>query len=66
VLKAVMLDRSGKVVNEGTTLRPEAPFVACPMELLTEPTGHKALVRCFDRGTQYSYALIDLSAVGKE
>jgi hypothetical protein len=66
VLKAVMLDRSGKVVNEGTALRPEAPFVACPMELLTEPTGHKALVRCFDRGTQYSYALIDLSAVGKE
>jgi hypothetical protein len=66
VLKAVMLDRTGKVVNEGTALRPEAPFVACPMELLTEPTGHKALVRCFDRGTQYSYALIDLSAVGKE
>jgi len=66
VLKAVMLDRTGKVVNEGTALRPEAPFTACPMELLTDPTGHKALMRCFDRGTQYSYALIDLSSVGKE
>jgi hypothetical protein len=66
VLKAVVLDRTGKVVNEGTALRPEAPFTACPMELLTDPTGHKALVRCFDRGAQYSYALIDLSAVGKE
>lgn len=66
VLKAVVLDRTGKVVNQGTALRPEAPFTACPMELLTDPTGHKALVRCFDRGAQYSYALIDLSAVGKE
>ncbi len=66
VLKAVILDRSGKVVNQGTALRTEPPFTACPMELLTDPTGHKALVRCFDRGTQYSYALIDLSSVGKE
>lgn len=66
VLKAVVLDRTGKVVNQGTALRPEAPFAACPQELLTDPTGHKALVRCFDRGAHYSYALIDLSVVGKE
>jgi hypothetical protein len=66
VLKAVVLDRTGKVVNQGTALRPEAPFTACPMELLTDPTGHKALIRSFDRGAQYSYALIDLSVVGKE
>lgn len=66
VLKAVVLDRAGKVVNEGTAWRPEEPFVACPTELLTDPTGHKALVRAFDRGTRYRYALIDLGAVGRE
>jgi hypothetical protein len=66
VLKAVLLDRSGKVVAQGTAWRPEAPFVACPTELLTDPTGHKALLRAFDRGTQYRYALIDLGAVGKD
>jgi hypothetical protein len=66
VLKAVMLDRSGKLVGQGTAWRPEEAFVACPTELLTDPTGHKALVRAFDRSTQYRYALIELGSVGKE
>jgi hypothetical protein len=66
VLKAVVIGRDGKVRNEGTAWRPEEPFVACPTELITDPTGHKALLRAFDRGAQYRYALIDLGAVGRE
>jgi len=65
VLKATVLDREGAVVSEGTALSNEDGFMPCPMGVLLEGTGQRALVRSYDRGTTYTFTAIDLSKLGK-
>lgn len=65
VLKGVILDQSGTTLREGTALMMEDGFVPCTMGVLLDPTGNKALVKSYDRGTNYRFTLIDLTALGK-
>ena len=65
VLKAVIMDKSGQVTGEGTALMMEDAFVPCPMGVLLEPGGTKALVKSYDRGTQYRFSVIDLARLGQ-
>ena len=65
VLKAVIVDKEGQVTSEGTALMMEEAFVPCPMGVLLEPGGTKALVKSYDRGTQYRFSVIDLAKLGQ-
>ncbi|MBK7384922.1 MAG: hypothetical protein IPI81_16540 [Flavobacteriales bacterium] len=65
VLKAVAVDRDGTIKQEGTALMMEEDFVPCPMGALMEPNGTRALVKAYDRGTQYRFFVIDLAKLGQ-
>lgn len=66
VLKAVRLDRSGEVVRQGTAWMPEGGLAACPMTAVFDHDGTHALLKAYDRGTNYRYVLVDLERVGAE
>lgn len=66
VLKAVFIGMKGEVMREGTALLMEDGFVPCPMGVLLEWGGSKALVKSYDRGTQYRFSVIDLGKLGEE
>lgn len=66
VLKAVFMGLKGEVLREGTALLMEDGFVPCPMGVLLDWGGSKALVKSYDRGTQYRFSLIDLDKLGEE
>jgi hypothetical protein len=67
VLKAAFIGtKDGSALREGTALMIEDGYVACPMGALMEWGGTKALVKCFDRGSQYRFAVIDLGKLGEE
>ncbi|WKZ66119.1 MAG: hypothetical protein QY325_15295 [Flavobacteriales bacterium] len=67
VLKAAFLDaRTGAVEREGTALMMEDGFVPCPQGTLLEWGGSRALVKSYDRGTQYRFTVIDLARLGEE
>ncbi|MEO8588745.1 MAG: hypothetical protein ABI432_05200 [Flavobacteriales bacterium] len=65
VLKATMIDRQGAVVSEGTALMNEGGYLPCPMGVLFDATGQRALVKSYDRTTTYTFTAIDLSKLGK-
>jgi hypothetical protein len=65
VLKAVFVDKTGKVVTEGTALMMEEVFVPCPMGIVHEAGGTRALVKSYDRGQQYRFTVIDLTKLGQ-
>ncbi|MCW5899322.1 MAG: hypothetical protein KIT10_08625 [Flavobacteriales bacterium] len=65
VLRAALIDDSGKPVREGTALLMTDDFVPCPMGMLLEPDGMRALVKLYDRGTGYRFALVDLARLGE-
>ncbi len=64
VLKAVRLDRQGEVTKEGTALKQEKDLAASPMTAVFGSDATHVLVKSFDRGTTYNYAIIDLSQFG--
>jgi hypothetical protein len=64
VLRAAMVDDNGVVGKEGTLLLIEEGFVPCPMGTLLQPGGTRALVKSYDRGTQYRFTLVDLAKLG--
>lgn len=67
VLKAAFIStKDGSALREGTALMMEEGYVACPMGALMEWGGTKALVKCYDRGEQYRFAVIDLGKLGEE
>lgn len=67
VLKAVIVStKDGSVQREGTALMMEEGFVPCPMDAVLDWGGSKALVKCYDRGTQYRFSVIDLGRLGEE
>ena len=67
VLKAVIMStKDGAVQREGTALMMEEGFVPCPMGTVLEWGGTKALVKSYDRGTQYRFSVIDLGKLGEE
>lgn len=67
VLKALFVNTTdGTVASEGTALMMEEAFTPCPMGVLLEPGGTRALVKSYDRGTQYKFTLIDLAKLGQE
>jgi len=67
VLKAVIVStKDGAMQREGTALMMDEGFVPCPMGVVLEWGGTKALVKSFDRGTQYRFSVIDLGKVGEE
>lgn len=65
VMKIARLDRGGAVVAEGTALSNEGGMLPCPMSLLLDGTGQRALVKSHDRGTTYTFSAIDLTKVGQ-
>ena len=65
VLKATVIDRQGALVSEGTALMNEGGFLPCPLGVLFDGTGQRALVKSYDRGTGYSFTTIDLTKLGK-
>lgn len=66
VLKAAFLSDKGEVEREGTALLMEDGFVPCPMGAVIDWGGSKALVKSYDRGTQYRFSVIDLGRLGEE
>ncbi len=66
VLKAVRVDVSGAIISEGTALMMAEQYVPCPMGVLLEHGGNRALVKSYDRGTQYTFTVIDLAKLGSE
>ncbi len=65
VLKALIMDKSGNTLQEGTALMMEDGFIPCTMGVLLDPSGRRALVKSYDRGSNYRFTLIDLNALGK-
>lgn len=65
VLKAVRLGADGSIVAEGTAMMMEEAFVPCPMGVLLEANGTLALVKSYDRGTQYKFTVVDLAKLGQ-
>jgi hypothetical protein len=67
VLKAAMIDlRTGEVKAEGTALLEADGFIPCPMGVVHEPNGQRALVKAHDRGNRYRFTVIDLAKLGEE
>lgn len=66
VLKAVFIGDDGSVKREGTALMADDAFVPCPTGTLIEWGGTRALVKSYDRGTQYRFTVIDLAKLGQE
>lgn len=66
VLKAVIVDDQGSVQREGTALMMDEALLPCPMGVVLDWGGTKALVKSFDRGTQYRFTVIDLGKLGEE
>lgn len=66
VLKAAIIDHKGEALREGTALMMEDGFVPCPMGTVLEWGGSKALVKSYDRGTQYRFTVVDLGRLGDE
>lgn len=67
VLKAAFIGtKDGSALREGTALMIEDGYVACPVGALMEWGGTQALVKCYDRGEQYRFAVIDLGRLGEE
>jgi hypothetical protein len=65
VLKAAVVSAAGEVRQEGTLLLNENDFAPCTMGVLVEPGGTRALVKSYDRGTQYRFSLVDLKPLGQ-
>jgi hypothetical protein len=65
VLHAVLVNDQGEVLREGTVLLMDEGFVPCPMGILLEPGGTRALVKLYDRGATYRFALVDLGKLGE-
>lgn len=66
VLRAASIGSTGELLQQGTALIGENDFVPCPSGILLEPGGERALVKLYDRGTGYRFALLDLGKLGKE
>jgi len=67
VLKAVFVStKDGSVQREGTALMMEEGFVPCPMGVVLDWGGSKALVKSYDRGSQYRFTVIDMGKLGEE
>jgi hypothetical protein len=66
VLKAVLINEKGEALREGTALLMDEEFVPCPMGVVLDWGGTKALVKSYDRGTQYRFSVIDLGKLGEE
>ena len=66
MLKAVIVDDQGSVQREGTALMMDEALLPCPMGVVLDWGGTKALVKSFDRGTQYRFTVIDLGKLGEE
>ncbi len=64
VLKAVRIDREGKVTKEGTALKQEDNFAVSSMTAVFGSDATHVLLKSFDRGTNYNYAILDLSQFG--
>jgi hypothetical protein len=65
VLKAAVVSAAGEVRQDGTLLLMEDAFAPCTMGVLAEPGGTRALVKSYDRGTQYRFSLVDLRPLGQ-
>jgi hypothetical protein len=65
VLKAALISEGGEVRQEGTLLLFEDDFIPCISGVLLEPGGTHALVKSYDRGTQYRFSMLDLQALGQ-
>ncbi len=65
VLRAAVVDAAGQVASEGTALLLNEAFVPCPMGIVLEPAGTRALVKSYDRTTNYRFTLIDLAKLGQ-
>ncbi len=66
VLKAAFIGDKGELLREGTALLMDDGFVPCPMGMVLDWGGTKALVKSHDRGTQYRFSVIDLGRLGEE
>ena len=71
VVKAVHLSAGGEVKAEGTLMGMEETFIPCPGDVLLEPAtaggsgGTRVLMKLYDRGTSYRFAVVDLARVGQ-
>ena len=65
VLRAALFSHTGEVLANGLVLGMEETFIPSPNVVVFEKDGTRALVKSYDRGSQYRFTVVDLAKLGQ-